>query len=114
MQCMTNRYEEVRPIEKAIAEQIFLHEDKDSICSAMVSVAFYEQDWKWAQEKFIELFFNSDADVSGLAATCLGHLARLHKTIEKQRVLKILRDGANKDNQGRIDDAIDDIEMFQP
>lgn len=109
---MTNKYEEVRSIEKAIAEQIFLDEDKDSICSAMVSVAFYEQDWKWAQEKFIELFFSSDSDISGLAATCLGHLARIHKTIEKQRVLKILRDGVNKDNQGRIDDAIDDIEMF--
>ena len=109
---MTYKYQEVNPIEKSKAEDIFLSGDKNQICNTMVSVAFHEEDWRWAQEKFIEFFFNSDPDISGLAATCLGHLARIHRNIEKERVLQILRSAVYKEIEGRVDDAIDDIEMF--
>ena len=106
-------YQNIFPIDKASAEKIFSSNDADKICYTMVAVAFHEQDWKWAQDKFLYFLTNDNPEISGLAATCLGHVARIHRQIEKERVIPLLRSRLNDAKiGGLIEDALSDIEMF--
>ena len=108
-----NIYENIIPINKQEAELAFSSTDVEKICNAMVSIAFFEQDWKWAQDKFLSFLENSNSVVSGLAATCLGHLARIHRNLEKVKVVEALRTQLkNPDIAGRIHDALADIQQF--
>jgi len=110
---MLNSYENVMPVDKESADKMFLSKDFELICHALVSVVFHEKDWKWVQDKCISFLMNDNPDISGLAATCLGHVARLHRQIEKERVIILLRSRQNNVKiAGRIEDAINDIEMY--
>lgn len=110
---MMSKYHNVFPLNKDSAERMFASNDVEKICNALLAIAFHEKDWKWAQDKCLAFFFSDNPDISGLAATCLGHIARIHHQIEKDKVISILR-GKLGDRRiaGRIEDAIDDIEMF--
>ncbi|HEV2482493.1 MAG TPA: hypothetical protein VGS79_22670 [Puia sp.] len=106
-------YKQVHPVDKHSAEQAFASSDVEKICDAMVAVAFYEQDWKWAQDECLGFFKNENSDISGLAATCLGHIARVHRKLEKEKVIAVLRSRLeDAEIAGRIEDALDDIEQF--
>jgi hypothetical protein len=110
---MINKYQDVKVIEKDKAEQIFLTNNVENICSALVSISFYEKDWKWAQDKCLEFLINNNVIIAGLAAICLGHIARIHGKIEKDRVINALKHNlSNKELAGQIQDALDDIELY--
>ncbi len=58
---------------------------------------------------------NSDDDISGLALTCLGHLARVNGKIDKDVVIPFLKDKMLNPNEmvsSRAEDALDDINIF--
>jgi len=87
--------------------------DTGEVCKALVEIAFCEQDWIWAQNKFLEFLDNSNPDIGGVSATCLGHIARIHGAIDKDKVVPALKKHRhNKFVRGQIMDALDDIEMF--
>jgi hypothetical protein len=110
---MMNKYENILPIDKHVAEQIFASGDVEKICYTLVAVGLYEKDWKWAQDSCLKFLLSSNDDISGLAATCLGHIARAHGKLEKEKVLEALKTySANREIAGQIQDALDDIEMF--
>lgn len=49
----------------------------------------------------------------GLAATCLGHIARVHGRLDEDKVVVALRERlSDKEIVGRVVDALEDIEMF--
>lgn len=88
-------------------------ENVDLVTKKMVYVAFYWDNWKWVQEKCIELLENTNDSIRGLAATCLGHIARIHKTIDKEKVLSILKSKEHDEAiKEQIADAITDIKIF--
>jgi len=106
-------YRQVLPISISEAEDVFSSGDPARIATALVSIAFYESDWKWAQDKCLEHLFHSDEDISGLAATCLGHIARVHGKLEKAKVLNALKRWLScLPIVGRIEDALQDIDMY--
>lgn len=106
-------YHNVLPLDKDSAQKIFASNDVDRICDAMVVIAFHEPDWKWVQDICLTFFMSDDPAVSGLAATCLGHVARIHGQLEKEKVLPLLYSRLSDPQiAGRIEDALDDIEMF--
>ena len=110
-----NSYHNVFPVDKKSAKIIFASGDINKICHTMVAVSFYEKDWRWAQNVCLELFNDANPEISGLASTCLGHIARIHQKLDKERVTEILRNRLNDDRiAGRIQDALDDIEMYIP
>lgn len=106
-------YQGSQPINKQAVEKAFASRDVKSICEALVSVALNDPDWRWAQNKCLDFLGNENPDVRGLAATCLGHIARIHRKLDKEKVLIALREHLD-DNaiSGQIADALDDIDMF--
>lgn len=107
------KYQDILPINRYEAEEAFASNNVERICYSMVSIAFYEQDWKWAQDKCLAFFLCNDYRISSLAATCLGHIARVHGKLEKSKVVKILESRmGNPEIAGFIEDALDDINMF--
>jgi hypothetical protein len=106
-------YVDVSPLTRELVLKYLASGQVDRICHALVAVACHEPDWRWAQERCIELLGCENPDVSGFAATCLGHVARIHRVLDKERVLKALRSRMQDPLiAGRILDALDDIEMF--
>jgi hypothetical protein len=107
------QFNDVTPISKNEAVRAFDSGSTADVCKALVSVALCERDWQWAQDRCLELLDRSEPAVRGLAATCLGHVARIHRTIDKVKVLSVLESlVADPDIGGRVEDAIDDINQF--
>ncbi|MDR1347299.1 MAG: hypothetical protein LBJ63_02555 [Prevotellaceae bacterium] len=96
-------------------ELIVNSNDVDSATKTLLDICFNPNDWKWVQDICLSLITaNKNEDVRRLAVTCLGHLARIHSTIEKEKVIPFLKKIKKGDINiaGTIDDALDDINMF--
>lgn len=103
-------YKKSRRISKQAAEIAFATAEVKCVSQALVSIAFYEPDWKWAQDRCLEFLANESHEVRRLAATCLGHLARIHRQLEKEKVLIALRTHLHDAAiSGQVQDALDDI-----
>ena len=87
--------------------------DLEAICSQMIGFTEYEADWKQAQNTILMCLRDPRPEVSALAVTCLGHIARIHGKIDKEIVKQQLASMyIQNDMQGRIEDALDDINSF--
>ena len=77
-----------------------------SALDAMVgSVLYGEGDWKELQELYLALLDHEDRQVRLLAATCLGHVARVYGRLDEDLVVpKLRRSGST--------DALDDIATY--
>jgi len=89
-------------------------DDLPSALDAMVGCALYgDGDWKESQELYLALLDHDDHQVQRLAATCLGHLARVYRRLDEQRVVAALRRAGERPHvSGTAGDALDDIESF--
>ncbi|MFI7578303.1 hypothetical protein [Micromonospora sp. NPDC049497] len=88
--------------------------DLPAALDAMVGTALYgDGDWKELQELHLRLLDHEDHQVSALAATCLGHLARVYRRLDEDRVVAALRHARTVPHtSGTADNALDDIETF--
>ena len=97
-----------------IREILLCDEDIDFCCRLLLKLTFDCDDWKWIQDVCTDIInSNREKNICGLAVTCIGHLARIHRKIEKERIFELFEQ--QKDNpyiSGRIEDAIDDINRF--
>ena len=89
-------------------------EDAEVATDALMYLCFNIDDPQWIQLKCIEAIKNHrDEDVRGLALTCIGHVARMHKIIDKSLVMPVLLEKLkHRTLSGRAQDALDDIEIF--
>jgi hypothetical protein len=105
--------EESWVVAKAEFEQIFVHGSASDIREALVFLAMNEKDWRWIQDKCLAFTSHDDATIRSVAATCLGHLARIHKQLDLERVLPrleaLLKDPATA---GYAETALDDVNHF--
>jgi vesicle coat complex subunit len=73
----------------------------------------HEADWMWAQDQFVAMTSHRDPTVRSVAATCLGHIARIHGRLDLAKVIPILealmRDPSTT---GCAETALDDIKTF--
>jgi len=94
-------------------ENILKSEDIEKVTNALLYITFNVDDFDWVQEMCINMVNHKDEDVSGLAITCLGHIARIHSKISRKKVIPVLEEKA-KDSKftGRVEDAMDDIDIF--
>ena len=90
-------------------------DDPETVIETLLYIAYNIKDIQWAEQQLIKMANAQDADVSGLALTCLGHIARINGKISKETVIPFLIDKANSENEiisSRAEDALDDINMF--
>jgi hypothetical protein len=88
--------------------------DLPEALEAMVGTALYGYgDWREPQELYLQLLEHEDHQVSALAATCLGHLARLYRQLDERQVVAALRRARSVPHiSGTAADALEDIEIF--
>lgn len=85
----------------------------DEICDALVSMAFYDDDWKWSQDQCLHFLEHPQWEIRGLAATCLGHIARIHGKLDRELVEAALKKHLpDKKIADRIEFALEDIEDY--
>ena len=109
------KYENVAPLSREEAELALSTGSPEKISRALLSLAFHESDWRYVQDVCLQFASNVNEEVVMLAITCLGHLARLHRDLDLEKVVPVLRE-IRKDPRfaGRVDDTFDDIKMFIP
>ena len=107
------KYEAPRVLTKEEAEDVFATGTPHDICGALVSAALNEEDWSWVQEKCLAFAAHEESSVRAIAATCLGHVARIHRKLDLNRVLPAL-ETLRKDpaTSGYAETALDDIGMY--
>lgn len=104
------RYHEV--IERSHDEIEILLKDKNSekVTDALLSAAYYDPDWLWVQNQCLFFLNHADSNVRVVAATCLGHVARIHKKLDLEIVLSALVPLKHDPQIGPyVQDALDDI-----
>ena len=109
------KYRETPVIARAEAEVALASNDKETICYALVDIAMDgTHDQAWVESTCIRFTQHDDAWIRGLAATCLGHSARVHGASSARaiEVLKALR--TDPEVAGQAKDALDDVEIFAP
>ena len=87
--------------------------DKQDIQNALLSAAYYDPEWKWVQLQCLALTHHNDHNVRWVAATCLGHLARIHRQLDLDLVLQRLTEmKADPLVSAGVNDALDDIRFY--
>lgn len=107
------KYFEPEPISREQAETQMASGLQVEICDALVRMTQHSPDWKWVQDCCISMTGHGDPGIRGVAANCIGELARIHRCIELDLVFPVLRK-LLKDPEvvGRAEDALDDIRIF--
>lgn len=109
------KYVSPGPFQRTSAEDALASADVKVVCEALVSVAFGSPDWRWAQDICLSFLRNESPDLRRLAATCLGHIARIHGQLDKEAVVLALRECLqDPDIFGQVEDALDDIRLLVP
>jgi hypothetical protein len=107
------QYREVVKRDRAEIELLLHRTDPTDILDALLSAAYHDPDWRWVQERCLEFLDHNDRSVRGLSATCLGHLARIHKQLDLELVLPRLATLKNDPEIGpSVQDALDDIKFY--
>jgi hypothetical protein len=116
---MTERqrvYEQPRPLSREEAEAAFATDMADAICIALVSLAFYDPDWRWVQDQLLRFVTHSDGNIRMAAAVCFGHLARIHRQLDWRVVVPLLQQLMRDDRYagGNARSALADIRHSMP
>jgi hypothetical protein len=97
------------------AYSAFATNEPELICSALVAIALHDSDWRWAQDRCLQFARHPDAAIRQIAATCIGHVARIHQRLDLETVTPVLHQLLADTElyvSGCAEDAIDDIETF--
>lgn len=106
-------YEEIAPSTRGQLAAALLAGDSDKIVPALLGVLLNDPDWEWLQDKCLELLGMKDVRVQRAALLGLGHVARLHRRLDVERVRTALRAIASRPElAGDVEDALEDIELF--
>ena len=95
-------------------EAMLRSEDTKVATDALLYLCFNIDDLEWIQVKCVEVIEkHRNGDIKGLALTCIGHVARMHKVIDESLVIPVLFKMLKHSTlSGRARDALDDIDIF--
>lgn len=95
--------------------RIFQSNNVPEICETLVMLALYDADWKKVEGFCLEFLEHPDAGIRMVTATCIGHLARIHRQLDLDIVLPALYRHQSDQGQwvaGNVDNALSSIERF--
>ena len=106
-------YEDLQPITKDEAERELRSGQPDRVARALTRLSLHHPDVMSVQELCLAQIEGADPWLRGVAATCLGHLARLHGSLDTTRVIPALeRLAQDPETAGKAQDALEDIDHF--
>lgn len=109
------KFENPEELSRDQLKEIFLSGSTDKICTALVAMAFYDDDWKWSQDQCLHFLEHAEWEIRAIAATCLGHIARIHRRLDKEHVEHTLKKHLSDEKiAGYIENALNDINWFIP
>jgi hypothetical protein len=107
------QYREVQERDRQEIELLLRSPEKMDRLDALLSATHHDPDWRWVQNRCLDFLSHADYQERSLAATCLGHLARIHKELDIELVLSALAPLKNDPLIGSsVQDALDDIRLF--
>lgn len=108
-----SQYREPAPIARSEAMAALSSRDLNQVRETLVRIAFHDLDFEWTQTQCLEFCTHPDPEVRGVAVICLGHIARIHKRIDMEKVGPALEQVASDSHlAGIMQDALDDIQKF--
>ncbi|WP_370470384.1 hypothetical protein [Snodgrassella alvi] len=94
-------------------EKILKSKNVKKITETLLYLTFNIEDFDWVQNTMLRMISNPDENISRLAITCLGHLARIYSKIDREKVIPCLKLKAkDKLFVGQVEDTLNDINMF--
>lgn len=81
------------PIARLSRNEIFealSHGDSSAIHNALLSAAYWDSDWKWAQQRLVDFANSNDEHILWAVALGLGFIAAFHGEIDEETVCPIL------------------------
>ena len=107
------KYEELPPIRRDKAVIELESENTERVARALVGLALHERDRAWVEDVLAVHLQSGDPWIRGVAATCAGHVARVHRALDTFRLVPLIEALASDlSTIGRMEDALEDIEMF--
>lgn len=107
------RYESPAPVGRAEALEAINSGESREACEAIIRLALNDPDGRWVQDVALGMAESADSNIRATAATALGHVARIHRRIDLDRVLPVLeRLMHDPRTAGRAEDSMSDIAMF--
>lgn len=89
--------------------------DSAEISRTLVTLALSDPDWRKVEAYCLDFLDHPDAGIRMVAATCIGHLARIHQQLDLDLVLPALyrhQSDPGKYVAGNVDNALSAIERF--
>lgn len=96
-------------------EQALRDDEPARLLRAVVAVAMYDADWRYAQDLCIRLSAHQDFNVRGNAVLGFGHIARVHRQLDRDTVQPIIEAALRDPDdyiRGHATDAADDTAQF--
>jgi hypothetical protein len=107
------RYEPIEHISRGEAAVALASGDRDAMVHALIGLAMYEDDWRWAQQKCVEFSDHHDVWVRRACATGLLHIARVHRRLDMDSAMVVFeRLLSDRETAGEARDTLDEIRAF--
>lgn len=110
---MADRYEEPAPVTRPVYEAIMATGTEEARRSALVGLTLHGGHLDYVRDQCLRLIESESWQMRAVAATCLGHLARIHGRLGSDRVRPALRSLLDDPRTaGAAENALEDIAMF--
>jgi hypothetical protein len=105
-------YKETSPVDRSQFQATLDQGSPEKIGESLLGLVNADPDPGWLQELCLTLINHSDLPVRQVAVTSLGHVARIHRTIDPRvpPILESLR--GDPGLGGRAEDALEDVAAF--
>jgi hypothetical protein len=90
------KYEPVLPATREELEVLLKSDSPETVARALYAATKYEVDWSWVQDQCLKALTSPEVSVRWAAATCLGDLAFLRRSLNVEAVVPAL-EAATKD-----------------
>ncbi|MEW4369377.1 CPCC family cysteine-rich protein [Paenibacillus kandeliae] len=95
--------------------QMLQSSDPKQMVDGLLALSLHAPDGAFAQHMMLRYVQHDNENVRGIAILGLGHIARIHGTVDKERVLPIVEQALQDRSEfvrGHADAAMDDIQLF--
>jgi hypothetical protein len=109
------KYQAIEELRQAEVEAAIARNEPSELSLAVLSAALYAEDAAWAEDVCVRLAGHAHERVRGNAVLGFGHMARLHRRLDEQRVKPLIAAALQDESayvRGQAEAAAEDVEVF--